>query len=381
MKFRTILALAALALPAQPPGQDPARIKQRLAEVQARLAQVDQQLGGLKKRRKGVLVELQGISLQTDRMRAQAEGARLKRDQAQNEVQQITSRKENIHKEILQLRAEIRKQVRWMQAIGPLGGLGLFPSNQGFEEFLTRGRYLEYWRNQQRRKLEQVQRLQGDLMLREKELQAALARLAQEEREAGQLQAALRLNEERLQGFLDGLRQDESKQKQVQAELAEEALQLERMLTQLLGKPRSEAFETPTSFSSLRGELPRPIEGSLAQGFGTHLHPRFKTKTVQSGLLIATESGAPVHSVAEGKVIFAEIYQNYGPMVILDHGGGFCSIYTHLRQFHVAKGQILHAGETLGTSGDTLDGPRLGFEIRHLAQPQDPQKWFKQRYR
>ena len=380
MKLRSILALAALALPAQPPGQDPGRIKQRLAEVQARLAQVDQQLGGLKKRRKGVLVELQGISLQTDRIRAQAEGARLKRDQAQSEVQLITSRKEDIQKEILQLRGEIRKQVRWMQAVGRLGGLGLFPSNQGFEDFLARGRYLEYWRNQQRRKLDRVQRLQGDLLLREKELQAGLARLAQEEREAGQLQAALRLNEERLQGFLDGLRQDESKQKQVQAELAEEALQLERMLTQLLGKPRGE-FETPTSFASLRGELPRPLEGSLAQGFGTHLHPRFKTKTVQSGLLIATESGASVRSVAEGKVIFADVYQNYGPMVILDHGGGFCTIYTHLRSFQVGKGQVLHSGEPLGTSGDTLDGPRLGFEIRHLAQPQDPQKWLKQRYR
>lgn len=381
MKVVAILALAALGVMAQTPGQDPTQIRQRLAEVQARLAQVDQQLGGLKKRRKGVLVELQGISLQAERMRAQAEGARLKRDQAQSEVHLITSRKEGIHKEILQLRTEIRKQVRWMQALGPLGGLGLFPSTEGFEEFLVRGRYMEYWRSQQRRKLEQVQRLQGDLLQREKDLQAALSRLAQEEREAGQLQAALRLNEERLQGFLDGLRQDESKQQEVQAELAEEALQLERMLSQFLGKARSEAFEATLSFASLRGELPRPAEGTLAQGFGEHLHPRFKTKTVQSGLLVATESGASVQSVAEGKVVFADNYQSYGPMVILDHGGGFFSLYTHLRYFQVAKGQILRPGEPVGTSGDTVDGPRLGFEIRLLAQPQDPNKWLKQKYK
>ncbi len=381
MRLRSLLALAALGLAAQTPGQEPARLKQRLAEVQARLSLVDQQLGGLKKRRKGVLVELQGISLQADRMRAQAEGARLKRDQAQSEVQQITSRKEGIHKDILRLRTEIRKQVRWMQALGPLGGLGLFPSTEGFEEFLVRGRYLEYWRSQQRRKLDQVQRLQGDLLAREKDLHSALSRLAQEESEAGLLQAALRLNEERLQGFLDGLRQDESRQKEIQAELAEEALQLERMLSQLLGKTRTEVFEAATSFASLRGELPRPTEGTLAQSFGEHLHPRFKTKTVQSGLLIATEPGAPVQSVAEGKVVFADIYQSYGPIVILDHGGGFFSLYTHLRYFQVAKGQILRPGEPVGTSGDTVEGPRLGFEIRHLAQPQDPNKWLKQRYK
>jgi septal ring factor EnvC (AmiA/AmiB activator) len=381
VRLISILLLAALGSTAQTPGQDPAQIKQRLAEVQARLSQVDQQLGGLKKRRKGVLVELQGISLQADRMRAQAEGARLKRDEARSEVQQITFRKDGIHKEIVRLRTEIRKQIRWMQALGPLGGLGLFPSTESFEEFLVRGRYLEYWRSQQRRKLEQVQRLQGDLLQREKDLQAALTRLAREEREAGDLQAALRLNEERLEGFLDGLRQDESKQKEVQADLAEEALQLERMLSQLLGKARSEAFETALSFASLRGELPRPAEGTLAQSFGEHLHPRFKTKTVQSGLLITTEPGASVQAVAEGKVVFADIYQSYGPIVILDHGGGFFSLYTHLRYLHVAKGQILRPGEPVGTAGDTVDGPRLGFEIRHLSQPQDPQKWLKQKYK
>ena len=381
MRLAALLTLATLGVSAQTPAQDPAKLKQRLAEVQARLSQVDQQLGGLKKRRKGVLVELQSISLQADRMRAQADGARLKRDQAKSEVLQITSQKESIHKEILRLRTEIRKQVRWMQALGPLGGLGLFPSTENFDEFLVRGRYLEYWRNQQRRKLEQVQRLQGDLVQREKDLQAALQRLAQEEREAAQLQLDLRANEDRLQGFLDGLRQDESRQREIQAELAEEALQLERMLSQLLGKNRAEAFEATTSFLSLKGELPRPTEGTLAQGFGEQLHPRFKTKTIQSGLLISTEPGAVVQSVAEGKVVFADIYQSYGPMVILDHGQGFFSLYTHLRYFQVAKGQILRPGEPLGTSGDTLDGPRLGFEIRQLAQPQDPNKWLKQRYR
>lgn len=381
MRFTALSALAAAGLIAQAPPQDPAKLKQRLAEVQGRLSQVDQQLGGLKKRRKGVLVELQSISLQADRMRAQADGARLKRDQAKGEVLQITSQKEGIYKEILRLRGEIRKQIRWMQALGPLGGLGLFPSTENFDEFLVRGRYLEYWRNQQRRKLEQVQRLQGDLLQREKDLQAALQRLAQEERESAQLQLDLRANEARLQGFLDGLRQDESRQREIQAELAEEALQLERMLSQLLGKSRTEAFEATTSFPSLKGELPRPAEGTLAQGFGEQLHPRFKTKTLQSGLLISTEPGATVQSVAEGKVVFADIYQSYGPMVILDHGQGYFSLYTHLRYFQVAKGQILRPGEPLGTSGDTLDGPRLGFEIRQLAQPQDPNKWLKQKYR
>ena len=126
---------------------------------------------------------------------------------------------------------------------------------------------------------------------------------------------------------------------------------------------------------------PGPWKGRLAQGFGEQIHPKFHTRTVQSGLLIATDPNAQVQAVAEGRVVFADIYQSYGPMVILDHGGGFFSLYTHMSLFTVSKGQILKAGEALGAVGDTLDGPRLGFEIRHLAAPQDPQKWLKARYR
>ena len=126
-----------------------------------------------------------------------------------------------------------------------------------------------------------------DLAVKEKALKEVLARLAIEEKESAQLQAALRLQEEKLNTFLDGLQKDETAQKQVQAELAEEAVQLERLLAGLLVKPKGEAFEAAVGFATLHGSLPQPVAGTLAQGFGEHLHPRFHTKTVQSGLLIA----------------------------------------------------------------------------------------------
>ncbi|MFN7958229.1 MAG: peptidoglycan DD-metalloendopeptidase family protein [Holophagaceae bacterium] len=376
--------LAAVLLPAilaAQGAQDPAELRQKLAAIQGRLGQVDQQLASLKKRRKGVLVEIQGISLQRDRAKAQVEGARLRRDQAQNEVQVIGRERMRIQGEVQRLQGSLRKQVRWMQALGPWGDLALYATFRDLEAWLVRGRMLAWARLQERKQLGQIQRLQGDLASKEKALKEVLARLATEEQEAAQLQAALRLQEDKLNSFLDGLQKDEAAQKQAQAELAEEAVQLERLLSGLLSKPKGEAFEPAVAFANLRGELPQPVEGSLAQGFGEHLHPRFRTKTMQSGLLINAPGGAHVAAVADGKVAFADYYQSYGPMVILDHGGGWFTLYTHLLGLGVAKGQVLKAGESVGAVGDTVDGPRLGFEIRHQAQPQDPQKWLKRRYR
>ena len=377
--------LGLLTLQAQPPAaparQDPAQIKHRLAEVQARLNTVDLEVEALTRRRKGVLVELQGITLDADRARAQAEAARLKRDQAQLQVAAITARRAEIQHQIAQLRVELRKEVRWMQAKGPLGDLTFLTSMGSFEHYVAQGRYQVYLRDQERQRLTRIQTLQAELTQREQQLHEAVKSLAADEQASTQAAAALQLREQRLQGFFDDLGRDENRQKEAQAELAEEALQLERMLTQLLGRPRADAFAAPSAFSSLRGSLPQPTPGTLAQAFGEHLHPLFKTKTMQSGLLIAGEAGAPVQAVADGKVVFADLYQSFGPMVILDHGGGFFTLYTHLEALTVAKGQILKQGETLGSVGATVDGPRLGFEIRYLTQPQDPNKWLKVHYR
>jgi septal ring factor EnvC (AmiA/AmiB activator) len=383
---RVLLLGACLGLLAQQPAPAPARLdqaqlKRRLAEVQARLGTVDVQLAALKKRRKGVLVELQATLLDADRMRGQAEAARLKRDQAEQEVAAIKARKDQIMQEIISLRTELRKQMRWMQAKGPLSDLTYLSGLSSFEQYVVQGRYQVYMRDQERRRLDLIQYLQGDLARRELELETAMQSLTSDEQMSIQAQATLQVHEQRLQEFLDGLKQDESRQKEVQAELAEEALQLERMLTQLLGKPRSDAFEPPGAFAALHGELPQPTPGTLAQAFGEHLHPQFHTKTMQSGLLIAGEQGAAVQAVADGKVVYADLYQSFGPMVILDHGAGFFSLYTHLEALAVAKGQILKQGEPVGSVGATVDGPRLGFEIRHLTQPQDPNKWLKVHYR
>ena len=385
MSFLAALVLAAglaqspQAAPDAPP--DAAAAKQRLSALQAQLAQVDQQLGSLRKRRKGVLVDLQGVTLQRSRIRAQEEGARLRRDEAQGEVRRILTDRERIRKELTQLRSELRRQVRWMHALGPYGDLSFLTGAQDFESFLRNGRMLAWWRIQEQRRLARIQRLQGDLGKRETELKETLARLAQEEEEASRLQASLRLNQERLEEFLLNLQMDERAKKQVQAELTEEALQLERLMGTLTGKGKAESFTPMAAFAGLRGELPWPVDGELAESFGEHLHPRYRTRTEQTGVLVSAPFGVPVSAVADGRVAYADFYQSYGPMVILDHGGGWFTLYTHLQSVMLRKGEVLKAGERVGYVGETVDGPRIGFEIRYQKQPQDPQKWFKRRYR
>jgi septal ring factor EnvC (AmiA/AmiB activator) len=360
---KALLALAVLPLLARQ-SEDPAAVKRRLEVLKARQAEVDQQLQDLGRRRRGVLVDLQGIQLQRDRVRAQTESARLQRDATQAQADELVKQQAAIQGELDKLRADLRKQVRWMQAEGPWGELGFLSSFDDFQQYLER-----------------IRSLQTELGQKAEAMKQVLAQLAMQQQQLAQSQAALQVQEDRLQAALDHLAEDEQTQKQAQAELQEEAVQLERLLNSLLGKKRPDAFAPSLRFEALRGELPEPVDGALAESFGEHLHPKFHTKTVQTGVLVSASLGAPVRAVADGKVVFAEAYQSYGPMVILDHGDGWFSLYTHLQGIQVSKGQVLRAGEEVGEVGDTVDGPRLGFEIRHLAKPEDPQKWLKRKYR
>ncbi|MDE3033892.1 MAG: peptidoglycan DD-metalloendopeptidase family protein [Acidobacteriota bacterium] len=380
MKRLLLLSLAATGLLARQ-SEDPAAVRRRLEALNARLAQINQQLQDLGQRRKGVLVDLQGIQLQRDRVRAQTESARLQRDETRTQADDLAKQQAAIQGELEQLRGELRKQVRWMQAEGPWGELGFLSSFDDFRQYLERGRMLAWWRLQERKRLDRIRALQAELAQKAEAMKALLAKLEGQQTQLIQYQAALQVQEDRLQAALEHLAEDEQSQKQAQAELQEEAIQLERLLNSLLGRKRPDAFLPRKHFEGLRGDLPEPVPGSLAESFGEHLHPKFHTKTVQTGVLVSAELGATVRAVADGKVVFAEAYQSYGPMVILDHGDGWYSLYTHLQSLQVSKGQVLDAGDTVGEVGDTVEGPRLGFEIRHLAKPEDPQKWLKRKYR
>lgn len=133
-------------------------------------------------------------------------------------------------------------------------------------------------------------------------------------------------------------------------------------------------------FRARKGQLPFPTSGIVEVGFGKVVNPRFNTVTVQKGIDVRAAAGAEVVSVGEGTVVYAGWLKGYGTLVIVDHGGGYHSLYAHLADSQVEVGNVLEEGEVLGSVGDTgsLKGPYLYFEIRKGGQAVDPQPWLKQ---
>lgn len=85
-------------------------------------------------------------------------------------------------------------------------------------------------------------------------------------------------------------------------------------------------------------------------------------------------NGAPILAAESGTVILATSHYSYGNYVIIDHGGGYTTLYAHASSLLVSVGQQVTKGQTIATVGSTGNstGPHLHFEVRINGQTQNP---------
>lgn len=93
-----------------------------------------------------------------------------------------------------------------------------------------------------------------------------------------------------------------------------------------------------------------------------------------SGVDLAAARGTPVMATLPGIATVIVSATGYGLHVVIDHGGGLSSLYGHLDTVLIASGDLVMAGEVIGTVGSTgnATGPHLHFEIRRDGIAEDP---------
>jgi septal ring factor EnvC (AmiA/AmiB activator) len=146
------------------------------------------------------------------------------------------------------------------------------------------------------------------------------------------------------------------------------------------GRPQPVPFLSGT-FEKLKGDLPWPIDGPVLTRFGKIVHPVYKTVITSNGIDIGAAEGGAVRCIAAGSVLYTGSMRGLGKLVIVDHGGGYLTIYAGLRHIEVSTGQTLEAGTVLGRAGGAGDtgGPKVHFEIRKSTDSLDPQQWLARR--
>ncbi len=127
-------------------------------------------------------------------------------------------------------------------------------------------------------------------------------------------------------------------------------------------------------FPTLKGRLRLPVRGELMNRYGG---PREESGASWRGLFIRASQGEQVHAVADGRVVYADWLRGFGNLLILDHGGGYMSLYGYNDGLLRQVGDAVRGGDPVALVGSSGGAEESGlyFELRLDGKPFDPMRW------
>lgn len=213
----------------------------------------------------------------------------------------------------------------------------------------------------ERDRLAQKSALEKERQARQVLLDKLAARIRDQRKEIG----SLRRDEQRLGKLIERLRnlaESRKSKKPAQPKIGEKVDAV------------ADARMAGLAFSKMKGKLAFPVAGEIVARFGQN---RDGGGPAWKGVFIKAKSGEDVRAVATGEVVFSEWLRGFGNLLILDHGGGYLSLYSNNESLYKQAGTRVRAGDIVAAVGNTggQEMPGLYFELRHLGKPFDPLTW------
>ena len=133
----------------------------------------------------------------------------------------------------------------------------------------------------------------------------------------------------------------------------------------------NQAYDAAASLGESATGFMWPLNGAVTSYYG------YRWGRQHTGIDIDGTTGQPVVASKAGTVTMASSYSGYGYTVMIDHGGGYQTLYAHLSSFAVSAGQTVSQGQAVGNVGCTgsCTGDHLHFEVRVNGAPQDPMNY------
>jgi murein hydrolase activator len=273
---------------------------------------------------------------------------------------------------------------------GPLHTFQVMLAAEGFGDLLSRYKYLYLTSQQDRSLVTDVEKLRnrvvtqrnnilnvrGQLDRRRDEREAEFSKYSALASERARKLQTLQRSARRTERRLTELQKDEARLNGLLASL-ERARRDELARGALRG-----AVTTPGSITTADlGKLDWPVEGGIVYKFGRDTLPSGGIIR-WNGVGIAASVGTPVKAVETGTVRLVGQFGTYGLTVVVEHGNGYYSVYSHLESAAVKLGAAVSKGGVIGkVGGQNSDyGPHLHFEIRGENQiALDPTTWLRRR--
>jgi len=224
------------------------------------------------------------------------------------------------------------------------------------------------------RKLEEINATRQTLETQQKKLKLEQQQFAQLQEGLTREKKSLDQKQKQRQRTLAELKKEINSESNKLERRQQEAVNLQQLITQLNQRLKS-ADKDRKGFGKQKGKLKWPTAGKLVHQFNQKRSENGQLRW--QGIVMRGIQGQAVNAVFSGQVVYSDWMTGFGNLLMIDHGGGYLSLYGHNQALLKSAGDSVNKGEqiaTLGNSGGELEDA-LYFEIRHHNKPINPSIW------
>jgi septal ring factor EnvC (AmiA/AmiB activator) len=356
----------------------PAAKEAELKQVRNRIDSIRRSIQAEAERRDALAGQVKEAELKIQSARERLSDVRARRIASENRLADLKAEQQTTNKRIDDEREALAAEVRVAYMNGRQEQLKLLLNQQDPAQL---GRMIAYYGYFGRARAERITAIGEHLA----HLELLSESIATETEQLRQIEAGQAQDVKSLAGARDQrartLAQVQSTIKNRNDELAKlqrEAQALEKLVEELRRAIEEFPELSEQPFLRVKGKLPWPVKGSLLARFGTL---RAGGPLKWQGMVIGAERGTQVRSPYYGRVVYADWLPGLGLLVVVDHGGGYMSLYGHNEQVYRRVGDRVQPGDALAAVGDAagMGKPGLYFEIRKGRTALDPADWLVKR--
>lgn len=271
--------------------------------------------------------------------------------------------------------ARMKERVRYMVEHDSTSQLAILLASDSFADFLNRWEIVQQISVRDEKLFEELQAIRDKVTVEKQELEETQA-------EAIETKALMDANKAELDA------QHAAKVKALQKAEAEKAAankayaDMIEKEEDLMEQYKKAAAQLASQSTYVGGKFMWPLPAAnnvITCKYGYRTHPVTKKYKLHTGIDLRASTGTKVYAANKGTVTTSGYSSAWGNYIIINHGGGYTTLYAHLSRRNVSKGATVKQGDVIGLSGNTgySTGPHLHFEINKNGSSYDPLKEFK----
>lgn len=390
--------------------------KSELARLRAQITSYENQLAKLERTEHSSLSKLDAYTRQTHLLRTLIANLNGEEQRLTRDIEATSAEIASSERQLREMKAQYARAVTALYRRGTQSDLEMLLTAHSMTEAIERGEYLRRFSEMRGRLAENIQstvtalRDQQSALTEQRDEKAAAAA------EKAQQQNYLASQATRRAQLIDKIRSDKSSLRQTLTRAKQSSRAIESLIEKLVVReqsrrkqalamrsaPATSTHRAPdndfediahssrsaesappvtaadgSGFGALRGSLRWPCSSRRIAGhFGEHTNPALGTVTMNLGVDIHAPKNSDVVAVAEGTVSLVYWLPSYGTIVILDHRGGYRTVYANLADVSVKQGEHVRPQQLIGHSDATVEaGEVVHFEIWKEREKVDPEGW------